>query len=84
MMCEEPCMKPKERTYEHVRIMEMELESAKKKWLVRYGWTESCSFVDAYWRWTKEIDGVPYMCDMGEAINIEYNCLDPEDRGIEI
>lgn len=74
-MCNEQ-MKPKERTYEPIRIMEMEVEKKKKKWLRKYGWTESCDFVDDYWRWRKEIDGVPYMCDMKEAINIEYNCLE--------
>lgn len=69
-------MKPKERTYEPIRIMEMEVESLKKKWLQKYGWAERCDFVDTYSRWCKEIGGVLYMCDMGEAINIEYNCLD--------
>lgn len=68
-------MTPKERTYEHIRIMQIDLVAAKKKWLERYGWEESCKFVDFCWRWRKEIEGVFYMCSMQEAIKIECNFL---------
>ena len=69
-------MSEKERTYEPIRIMELEVERKKKAWLRKYGWKETCDFVDTYWRWCKKIKGKLYMCDMQEAINIEYNCLE--------
>ena len=74
-MCNDE-MKPKEKTYEPIAIMELEIEKKKKAWLTKYGWKERCDFVDSYWRWCKKIGKVMMMCDMGEAINIEYNCLE--------
>lgn len=68
-------MGPKEESFEPIRYMEIDLETAKKEWLQKYGWVERCNFVDSYWRWCKEIDGVLMMCDMQGAINIEYNYL---------
>lgn len=64
--------------YEPIQIMENEVKSLKGKWLRKYGWEESCDFVDSNWRWVKQIGDVLYMCDMGEAINIEYNFLEEE------
>jgi hypothetical protein len=75
-MAEPEEMTPKERTYEHIRVMEIGLESAKERWLERYGWKLSCQFVDSCWRWVKEINGERYMCDMQEAIKIERDFLE--------
>ncbi|HUV71432.1 MAG TPA: hypothetical protein VMW25_00340 [Clostridia bacterium] len=68
-------MNEKERTCEPIRIMELELEERKKKWLRKYGWKYTCDYIDGYWRWNKKISDKVMICDMGEAINIEYNCL---------
>ena len=75
-------MTEKEKSYESIQIMENELKSAKKKWLVQHGWVERCDFPDSCWRWCKEVPAmgdhpkVLMMCDLGKAINIEYNYLE--------
>jgi len=75
-MCDEQ-MTEKEKSYESVRLMEIDLESAKKAWLVKYGWQERCDFPDSCWRWCKEVPAQGdhpkqmMMCDLEEAIHIE-------------
>lgn len=79
-MCDDE-MSPKEKEYEPIRLMEIEIKSLKKKFLHHHGWEESCDFVDACWRWVKEIPSRKhlgsriYMCSMSEAIKIELNFL---------
>jgi hypothetical protein len=68
-------MSQKEIDYEPIRYMELDLEDKKKQWLHKYGWEERCDFIDCGWRWCKEINGKLMMCDMSEAINLEYNYI---------
>jgi len=65
----------KELSYEPIQLMEIELKEKKKAWIAKYGWEYRCDFVDSCWRWCKMIKGELMMCDLEEAINIEYNCL---------
>ena len=69
-------MTEKERTYEPIRIMEMEVEKKKKAWLKKHGWLYTCDYVDGGWRWSKFIEGKIMICDEYDAIDIEYNFLD--------
>lgn len=69
-------MTPKEESYEPIRLLEIELSSAKAKWLEKNGWTESCQFPDSCWRWCKEIEGKMMMCSKSEAIKIEHDFVD--------
>lgn len=69
-------MSEKERTYEPIRLMELEVTKRKRAWLEKYGWKQNCAFIDACYRWCKKIEGKMMMCDETEAINIEYNYLD--------
>ena len=68
-------MSEKEQSFEPIRLMENKLKSEKKKWLTNLGWVEHCDFIDGGWRWCKEIEGKMMMCDLHEAINLEYNFL---------
>ncbi|KKN26089.1 hypothetical protein LCGC14_0878060 [marine sediment metagenome] len=68
-------MSEKEQSFESIRLMELELINKKALWLKKYGWDQSCDFIDSSWRWCKEINGKKMMCDRDEAINIEYNYL---------
>ena len=69
-------MTSKEESYEPIRIMEIDLGSAKTKWLEDNGWKESCQFPDSCWRWCKEIDGKMMMCRKAEAIKIERDFVE--------
>ncbi len=83
-MCEDEGMSKKALEYEPIQIMETRVKELKRQWLQENGWKESCDFIDSCWRWVKEIPSTTklgskvYMCDMQEAINIEYNYLDQE------
>ncbi len=55
--------------------MEIELESEKRQWLAKQGWTHTSSFIDSHWRWCKEIKGTMMMCSLDEALNIELKHL---------
>ena len=68
-------MSIKEQSYEPIRLMENELEDAKRKWLEKYGWEQRCDFIDACWRWCKEIEGKMMMCTEDKAIRIERDYL---------
>jgi len=65
----------KEQSYEPIRLMVIELEQKKRAWLEKYGWKQSCDFVDSCWRWCKEIQGKMMMCDINTAIKIERDFL---------
>ena len=69
------CMTNKECSFEPIRQLEIEIHKKRQAWLTNYGWEYRCDFIDAGWRWVKEIEGKLMMCDEGEAINIEYNYL---------
>ena len=74
-MCEDE-MTAKELAFEPIRIMEIELDQLKNKWLERYGWKYSCDFIDSCWRWSKEIEGKLMICNsIREAIRIENDFL---------
>ena len=75
-MCEDDFMKPKEREYEPIQTMENKVKELKGAWLQKHGWVYRCDFIDNGWRWCKTIKGVLMMCDMFDAIDIEYNYLD--------
>lgn len=64
-------MSKKELSYEPIRLMEIDLQNNRQKWLTKYGWEESCDFPDSCWRWCKTIDGKMMMCRESEAIKIE-------------
>jgi len=68
-------MTAKERSYEPIRLMEIELEQKKSRWLQAYGWRKTSEFIDSCWRWVKVIKGERMTCDMNEAVNIEFNYL---------
>lgn len=68
-------MSEKERSFEPIRLMENNLEDEKRKWLTKHGWKQRCDFPDSCWRWCKKIGEELMMCNMREAIHIEYNFL---------
>jgi hypothetical protein len=74
-MCDDG-MSKKERSFEPIRLLEVELQDKQGKWLESLGWKFRCDFVDSCWRWCKVIEGVLMMCDLREAINIELEYLD--------
>lgn len=68
-------MSQKALDFEKIQIKENEVKNSKGLWLKKLGWKYRCDFVDGGWRWCKEIEGKMMMCDMSEAINIEYNYI---------
>ena len=73
--CEEG-MSEKALDYEPIRYLELDIVTKKKSWLEKNGWKERCDFIDGCWRWCKVVDGIMMMCDLAEALNIEYNYIE--------
>lgn len=69
-------MSEKELSFEPIRWLEIEIQRKRREWLKKYGWVYRCDFIDAGWRWCKEVNGQIMTCDESEAINIEFNYLE--------
>jgi hypothetical protein len=63
----------KERSFEAIRRMEIDLNRRKCRWLAQHGWSYSSDFADSCWRWCKTISGrVITVASTNEAIRIEF------------
>lgn len=65
-------MSQKENEYIEIKTKELELESYKKRILLKYGWQEKCGFPDACWRWCKKVNGDLMTLSIKDALRIEF------------